>query len=176
MITLKRIVGLWGKFEALGVNADHKRECEKVTILISANQVKKIEEVMELEAGDKSVEISVVEIWFSEVSAAEENRKLKAENVSNKEKHDFESTSESSSDQSCKEVEEDDQSCYGTEVEALKAMCAEKENNNGLNRELENSRGMINEEELMGGKSQGMYASVKMVNDNKAGNQKARET
>ncbi|KAK8643957.1 hypothetical protein V6N13_013234 [Hibiscus sabdariffa] len=66
--TLNKIAGLWGTFEAMGVNANHSRDCEKVTVLISTKQVKKIDEVIEMEVGDKIFEVGVVELGFSDDS------------------------------------------------------------------------------------------------------------
>ncbi|KAK8613478.1 hypothetical protein V6N13_101240 [Hibiscus sabdariffa] len=66
--TLKKISVLWGNFEAMGVNANHSRDCEKMTILISTKQVKKIEEVIEMEVGDKIFEVGVIELGFSDDS------------------------------------------------------------------------------------------------------------
>ncbi|KAK8569711.1 hypothetical protein V6N13_046757 [Hibiscus sabdariffa] len=173
--TLKNLAGLWGKFEALGCNADHKRDCEKVTILISTKHIGKIEEVLELEVGDRVVEISVVEIGFSETSTAVGDRNVKTVIGSNKNKHEYECSYQSSSDQPGREAAEDDQSSPGSKEEALKAMCTEKEINDDLNREVQNSRGLINVEELMGGKSQDLNTSAKEVKDKKDNNGKGGE-
>ncbi|KAK8704031.1 hypothetical protein V6N13_047666 [Hibiscus sabdariffa] len=43
--SLKRIAEKWGKVEALGVNANHTHDCEKATVLISTEQIKRFEEV-----------------------------------------------------------------------------------------------------------------------------------
>ncbi|KAL4310802.1 hypothetical protein GQ457_01G033160 [Hibiscus cannabinus] len=62
--TLKSVAELWGSFEAFGENLQHRLDCEKVTILISTKQVKRIDEVVELEVGNFLYEIRVVEQGF----------------------------------------------------------------------------------------------------------------
>ncbi|KAL4361524.1 hypothetical protein GQ457_04G009880 [Hibiscus cannabinus] len=64
--TLKRVAELWGTFEAFGENLQHNLDCEKVTILISTNQFKHIDEVVELEVGSLKYEIKVVEHGFKD--------------------------------------------------------------------------------------------------------------
>ncbi|KAL4325630.1 hypothetical protein GQ457_11G000690 [Hibiscus cannabinus] len=49
--TFRRIANIWGSLEALGENTNQMLGCEKVLILISTDQVKKIDEIIELEAG-----------------------------------------------------------------------------------------------------------------------------
>ncbi|KAK8544354.1 hypothetical protein V6N13_056136 [Hibiscus sabdariffa] len=168
---LKRIAELWGNFEALGVNADHKRDCEKVSILITTTQIKKIEEVIELEVGEKIVEVGVVELGFLESTAIVENRKPKADFGCNKGTNKDESTYDSSSKQAKMGTTKVDRCCSETEEKALNAMWADKENNNSVNRDLEKSRGLFNEEELMGGKSKETNANGVIV-----GNQKGLES
>ncbi|KAE8680257.1 hypothetical protein F3Y22_tig00111392pilonHSYRG00536 [Hibiscus syriacus] len=51
-ITLKRVAELWGNFESLGENADHSIDYENVTILITTNQDKRIDEIVEIEIGN----------------------------------------------------------------------------------------------------------------------------
>ncbi|KAK8691407.1 hypothetical protein V6N13_074918 [Hibiscus sabdariffa] len=63
-ITLRRIADFWGKFEALGKNADHVLDCEKVSILITTPHAKRIEELIDIEIGNEVHEISVVELGF----------------------------------------------------------------------------------------------------------------
>ncbi|KAK8699937.1 hypothetical protein V6N13_018345 [Hibiscus sabdariffa] len=62
--TLKRLASLWGNFEAFGENANHVHDCEKVSILISTNHAKRIEEVVEIELGSMVYEIGVFELGF----------------------------------------------------------------------------------------------------------------
>ncbi|KAK8668777.1 hypothetical protein V6N13_106223 [Hibiscus sabdariffa] len=52
--TLKRVGELWGTFEAFGKNIKHCKDCEKVYVLISTSQTKRIEEVIEVEVGKSS--------------------------------------------------------------------------------------------------------------------------
>ncbi|KAK8662084.1 hypothetical protein V6N13_091672 [Hibiscus sabdariffa] len=70
VVTLERLAELWGTFDALGINAKHTRDCEKVTVLISTNQVQNIEEVVELELEDKIFEVGVVELGFTDDSSS----------------------------------------------------------------------------------------------------------
>ncbi|KAK8576235.1 hypothetical protein V6N13_090711 [Hibiscus sabdariffa] len=65
-VSLKKIAALWGSFEALGENDNHSLDCEKATVLISTNQVKRIEEVIEVEIGDKVFQIGIKEIGFND--------------------------------------------------------------------------------------------------------------
>ncbi|KAL4331975.1 hypothetical protein GQ457_07G001680 [Hibiscus cannabinus] len=51
-VTLRRLAELWGSFEVVGENFNMKKDCEKVTILISIGYVKEIEELVEIEVGD----------------------------------------------------------------------------------------------------------------------------
>ncbi|KAK8558167.1 hypothetical protein V6N13_073840 [Hibiscus sabdariffa] len=115
-VSLKKIKDLWGTFEALGVNPNHTRDCEKATILISTNQVKKIEEVIEIEIGDKIFDVSIVEIGFSNVSDSSVGKKWIDDNVKEVEMQKSESLFDLKSKQEKKEEVEDDQSCSGTEV------------------------------------------------------------
>ncbi|KAK8658939.1 hypothetical protein V6N13_029158 [Hibiscus sabdariffa] len=66
--TFKRVAELWGTFEALGENAFHSKDCEKMTILITTRQAIKIDEVVEVEVGNLLYEVKVVEIGFSDNS------------------------------------------------------------------------------------------------------------
>ncbi|KAK8689714.1 hypothetical protein V6N13_088427 [Hibiscus sabdariffa] len=149
--TLKKIAGLWGTFEAMGINANHSRDCEKVTVLISTRQVKKIDEVIEMEVRDKIFEVGVVELGFLDDSDTTVGKKGAEVNVICEEVQESESISDSKLEQENKEVVGDDRSCSGTEEEALNVMCAEKDLNKCMDRELENIRGQINVDELMGG-------------------------
>ncbi|KAK8669771.1 hypothetical protein V6N13_104540 [Hibiscus sabdariffa] len=135
--TLKKIAGLWETFEAMGVNANHSRDCEKVTVLISTKQVKKIDEVIEMEVGDKIFEVGVVELGFSDDSDTTVGKKGTEVNVICEEVQESESISDSKSEQENKEVVGDDRSCSSTEEEALNVMCAKK---TSINAWIENWR------------------------------------
>ncbi|KAK8689158.1 hypothetical protein V6N13_087883 [Hibiscus sabdariffa] len=168
-VTLLELGDVKKDCRALGVNVDHKRDCEKLSILITTTQIKKIEEVIELEVGEKIVEVGVVELGFLESTAVVENRKPKADFGCNKGTNKDESTSDSSSEQAKMGTAEVDRCCSDTEEEALNAMWAEKENNNSVNRDLEKSRGLFNEEELIGGKSKETNANGVIVGNQKGG-------
>ncbi|KAK8682068.1 hypothetical protein V6N13_054465 [Hibiscus sabdariffa] len=140
-VTLKKIAGLWGNFEALGVNANHSRNCEKARFLISTSQVSKIQEVIKLEVGDKFFNVGVIEIGFSDQSDSLLGKKWMDANDKGVDIHESKSVSDSKSEQGDKVAVEDDRSRSGTEVEALNVMCAEKDHNNCLNRGKENFKG-----------------------------------
>ncbi|KAL4309707.1 hypothetical protein GQ457_01G001200 [Hibiscus cannabinus] len=59
--TCRRIASIWGSLEALGENATQCLDCEKLTILISKNQIHKIDEVIDLEVGRDVFAIRVLE-------------------------------------------------------------------------------------------------------------------
>ncbi|KAK8664096.1 hypothetical protein V6N13_083899 [Hibiscus sabdariffa] len=66
LILMLEDVDLWGTFEALGVNANHTLDCEKANVLITTEQVRCIEEIVELEVGEKVFLINVKEIGFTD--------------------------------------------------------------------------------------------------------------
>ncbi|KAK8558164.1 hypothetical protein V6N13_073837 [Hibiscus sabdariffa] len=100
--------------EDLGVNANDIRDCEKATTLISTNQVKKIEEVIEIEIRDKIFDVSIAEIGFSDVSESLVGKKWIDDIVKGVEMQESESVFDSKSEQEKKEDMEDDRSCSGT--------------------------------------------------------------
>ncbi|KAK8582679.1 hypothetical protein V6N13_069451 [Hibiscus sabdariffa] len=167
-VTLKKIAKLWGSFDAMGVNANHSRDCEKVTVLISTDQVKEIEEVFEIEVGDKIFEIGVVELGFSDDTATALGKKVIADKVNCDVIQESESETDTISLQDKEEVVDDDRSCSGTEEEALNVMCAEKDLINCLNREMESLRDQINKEELMVGNSKVEKKTTKFVDSEEA--------
>ncbi|KAK8689617.1 hypothetical protein V6N13_088331 [Hibiscus sabdariffa] len=65
-VTLRRIVELWGNVEAFGENLKHIKDCEKMSILITTESSRKIDEVVELEVGNVIYRIHVVELGFSD--------------------------------------------------------------------------------------------------------------
>ncbi|KAK8716138.1 hypothetical protein V6N13_043456 [Hibiscus sabdariffa] len=67
-VTIKRLAELWGTFEALGENANCVKDCEKVIVLISTQNVQKIEEMVEIEVGDRIHLVRVLETGFSDNS------------------------------------------------------------------------------------------------------------
>ncbi|KAK8633865.1 hypothetical protein V6N13_014700 [Hibiscus sabdariffa] len=64
----KKVTGQWGKFEALGENANMKLDCERVSVLIGTSYEKKIEETVELEVGDEVYMVRASELGFKDVS------------------------------------------------------------------------------------------------------------
>ncbi|KAK8557199.1 hypothetical protein V6N13_013475 [Hibiscus sabdariffa] len=146
-----------GVFEALGENDKHSLDCEKATVLISTNQVKKIDEVIEVEIGDRVFQVGVKEIGFNDGTLYPlcNQRKKTEKSFEKSDESVSESVSDLKLDSEKKRLEavEDDRSCSGTEVEVLNAMCAEKDHIKFLNRENEICGDKIIEAELMGGVS-----------------------
>ncbi|KAK8624052.1 hypothetical protein V6N13_065409 [Hibiscus sabdariffa] len=64
-ITFKRLAEVWGKMIALGENATQFKDCEKVTILVSTNQWKRLDGTIELEVGREYFLIRVEELSSS---------------------------------------------------------------------------------------------------------------
>ncbi|KAL4271259.1 hypothetical protein GQ457_13G026050 [Hibiscus cannabinus] len=156
-VSLKKVADLWGVFEALGENVKHSLDCEKATVLISTNQVKKIDEVIEVEIGDRVFQVGVKEIGFNDGTLYPlcNQRKKTEKSFEKSDESVSESVSDLKLDSEKKRLEavEDDRSCSGTEVEVLNAMCAEKDRIKILNRENEICGDKIIEAELMGGVS-----------------------
>ncbi|KAK8681223.1 hypothetical protein V6N13_053630 [Hibiscus sabdariffa] len=73
LMTFKKIAKLWGKFEALGANANRSIDSEKMTILVSTNLPKRIDEYVELEVSNCIYFISVVEKGFTDNSTVVED-------------------------------------------------------------------------------------------------------
>ncbi|KAK8644199.1 hypothetical protein V6N13_123512 [Hibiscus sabdariffa] len=69
-LTFKRISEYWGSLVALGENLNQIQGCEKMTLLISTSQMKKIEEVMEIEVGNEVYSVRVFEIYVVKVSSS----------------------------------------------------------------------------------------------------------
>ncbi|KAK8594184.1 hypothetical protein V6N13_125993 [Hibiscus sabdariffa] len=87
-----------------GFNRNDSRDCEKLTVLISTDQVKKIEEVVQIEVGDKIFEIVVVELGFSTVLG----KKVIVDKVNCDVIQESESETDTTSLQDKKEVVDDD--------------------------------------------------------------------
>ncbi|KAK8602778.1 hypothetical protein V6N13_084981 [Hibiscus sabdariffa] len=62
--TFSRISEVWGKLLFLGENANQTIDAVEITLLIETNQIKKIEEVINLEVGKESFWIQVEELGF----------------------------------------------------------------------------------------------------------------
>ncbi|KAK8709239.1 hypothetical protein V6N13_060264 [Hibiscus sabdariffa] len=60
-IPLTRLADLWDSFEAVGENANHVLNCEKVSILITTSFVSRISEVVEIEVSNLSFSVRVEE-------------------------------------------------------------------------------------------------------------------
>ncbi|KAH1063239.1 hypothetical protein J1N35_028226 [Gossypium stocksii] len=64
--TFKRIAGKWGNLVSMGENLSGANNFEKVEMLISISQVKRIDEMVFLEVGDVRFLVSVRELGWSE--------------------------------------------------------------------------------------------------------------
>ncbi|KAE8732763.1 hypothetical protein F3Y22_tig00001732pilonHSYRG00047 [Hibiscus syriacus] len=62
VVTLKRLVGLWGKFEAFGENVSHHLDCEKVNMLISTSSEARIDEVVDVVVENRKFVVRVLEV------------------------------------------------------------------------------------------------------------------
>ncbi|KAK8660613.1 hypothetical protein V6N13_051535 [Hibiscus sabdariffa] len=149
-VTLKKIAALWGSFEALGRNDKHSLDCEKATILISTTQASRIEEIIDVEVGDRVFPVIVREIGFNDGTSCP------LCNNGNKDLGASESTEESVSNskfdtgRSDEKTTEVDRNRSSTEEEAFQAMWVERDCIDGGTREHESLRGQIKLSELMG--------------------------
>ncbi|KAK8595538.1 hypothetical protein V6N13_016905 [Hibiscus sabdariffa] len=148
--TLKRLANLWGNFEALGENADHVLDCEKVSILITTNHAKRIEEVVEIELGNMVYEIGVFELGFWDSSTEIRSRKGVINNESCK-VNKVSASVASTSSESMNEELEGDRSISAMEIETLNEMHPKEVCNYDQARESETQGCKIGELELMGG-------------------------
>ncbi|KAK8674637.1 hypothetical protein V6N13_032746 [Hibiscus sabdariffa] len=69
-LTFKRIAECWSSLVALGENLNQIQGYEKMALLISTSQMKKIEEVMEIEVGNEVYSVRVFEIYVVKVSSS----------------------------------------------------------------------------------------------------------
>ncbi|KAK8697352.1 hypothetical protein V6N13_113504 [Hibiscus sabdariffa] len=74
--TFKRITGIWGSLVALGENATNVLGYENISLLISTNQIQKIDEVIEIEAGRDAFAVRVTEPIIMEIQHAPPKRVL----------------------------------------------------------------------------------------------------
>ncbi|KAK8615683.1 hypothetical protein V6N13_017266 [Hibiscus sabdariffa] len=77
--TFKRLVESWGSLVALGENINQFIDCEKVTLLISTNQIWSIDEVVEIELGKVFHRVQIVELGPN----AQDSSKQFVENMEN---------------------------------------------------------------------------------------------
>ncbi|KAL4342458.1 hypothetical protein GQ457_08G019930 [Hibiscus cannabinus] len=169
-VSLKRIADCWGAVKALGVNANHTHDCEKVTVLISTKYVPRIEKVIEVEIGEKMFPVYVREVGFSDGTSYPLCNNWNKGMGEVEEQEETKSNSNSNLEVKESVAVDGDRSSSGTEGEALEAMCAEKENIISFSREMEISRALFIESELMGGVSKGasvMFGKEETVMDGK---------
>ncbi|KAE8716669.1 hypothetical protein F3Y22_tig00110114pilonHSYRG00633 [Hibiscus syriacus] len=62
VVTLERLVGLWGRFEAFGENVSHHLDCEKVNMLIFTSTEARIDEVVDVVVENKKFDVRVLEL------------------------------------------------------------------------------------------------------------------
>ncbi|KAE8657520.1 hypothetical protein F3Y22_tig00116989pilonHSYRG00020 [Hibiscus syriacus] len=67
-VTLKRLVALWGRFEAFGDNVSHHLDCEKVNMLISTSSEVRIDEVVDVAVENKKFAVRVLEVRMADHS------------------------------------------------------------------------------------------------------------
>ncbi|KAK8683644.1 hypothetical protein V6N13_039698 [Hibiscus sabdariffa] len=142
--SFKKIAELWGSFEALGTNADHSLDCEKVTVLITTKLLNKVEETIEMEIGEEIFRISVWELGFTDDSDSLRQEKNKDVPL------DSGSSSDSESKVDGQGTVGDGRSISGSELEAINVLCAEKDFNIRDHREQANLGSKIYEENLVG--------------------------
>ncbi|KAK8699942.1 hypothetical protein V6N13_018350 [Hibiscus sabdariffa] len=116
------------------------------TVLISTNQVKRVDEVIEVEIGDRVFQVGVKEIGFNDGTSYPLCNQWKKEG---------------------KSCEKSDES-----VEVLNVMCPEKDHIKCLNREKENCGDKIMEAELIGGVSKDEKLTGFHVNGDEESNKK----
>ncbi|KAK8607768.1 hypothetical protein V6N13_046375 [Hibiscus sabdariffa] len=147
-ITLSRLVELWGSFEALGENANHTMDCEKVSVLITTSVDSKISETVEIEAGNRSFLVRVEEKGLVDCSAqcpVGYNLKKSLE----KPEHVEESTTASTTPSSFSASPSKECPWMEVEDDAINAVLVGKEFSNSCF--MENCTGKpLGEEELMG--------------------------
>ncbi|KAL4296733.1 hypothetical protein GQ457_12G029330 [Hibiscus cannabinus] len=75
--TFNRLASLWGNLIALGENANQVIDSERITIIISTNQLKRIEESMIIEVGKEKFHIWIMEI--SHMALVQAGKKLNSQ-------------------------------------------------------------------------------------------------
>ncbi|KAK8585423.1 hypothetical protein V6N13_050402 [Hibiscus sabdariffa] len=69
-MTFKRIAECWGSLVALGENINQSQGCEKMSLLIQTNQLKKIEDIIGIEVGNEVYEVRIYEAYIIKVSTS----------------------------------------------------------------------------------------------------------
>ncbi|KAK8583219.1 hypothetical protein V6N13_021931 [Hibiscus sabdariffa] len=127
--TFKRVAGLWGSFEALGENAFRSKNCEKVTILITTNQVERIDEIVDIEVGNLIFKVRVMELGFSDESPELQPTRVKSSVRTNCDK-DGSSSGSSSESEKTQSPAKSDRCWTQVEEEAMEAILLRKDHNN----------------------------------------------
>ncbi|KAK8543759.1 hypothetical protein V6N13_025927 [Hibiscus sabdariffa] len=138
-VTLRRVAELWGYFESLGENANHRLNCEKVTVLITTNQVNRIEEIVELNVGNMKYEINVVEIGFKDETCDPLLMKGNMNKIDHFGDSIMENQSESSPDTGKSSLPLDDKLNCSIEKDALEVMNIGSKPKGNVERRIESS-------------------------------------
>ncbi|KAE8658559.1 hypothetical protein F3Y22_tig00116971pilonHSYRG00794 [Hibiscus syriacus] len=150
-ITLKRVADLWGNFESLGENTNHSIDCENVTILITTNLYKRIDETVEIEIGNNIHLVRVLEIGIpDDVGTTTQwgiKQKLKRGSNDHKEAFHMSSTEEDNSGASSAKFERTEE----VRVAELIACCFGNEFIRNDDTQLHEKSCHLNESELSGG-------------------------
>ncbi|KAK8635560.1 hypothetical protein V6N13_004294 [Hibiscus sabdariffa] len=150
-VNLKKIVEVWCSFESLWVNANHTIDCEKVTVLITTMDARRINECIDMEIGDKISVISISKLSFSDDSDRPGDKRWKSAKEESDDLKDVESISDVNSPK--RGTVGDDRCSSGTELDAIKAMCAKREYDDYFHREKNGLGSRRIGEEGLGGSS-----------------------
>ncbi|KAK8615001.1 hypothetical protein V6N13_068787 [Hibiscus sabdariffa] len=126
-VTLKRIVEIWGNFEAWGVNANRILNSESMTILITMGYSRRIEETILVEIGSEIHEISVLELGFKDDTVDPLTQTTNAKASENPAPSESEDSSESLSEEEQMSISGKELSKGDVERESLNEMGAGKE-------------------------------------------------
>ncbi|KAE8723923.1 hypothetical protein F3Y22_tig00011277pilonHSYRG00082 [Hibiscus syriacus] len=146
-----RMAELWGNFESFCENADQSIDCENITILITTNLDKRINEAAEIEIGNN---IQLVQVW--EIGISDDvgtttqlviKQKLKGGSNDHKEDFHMSSTEEDNSDVSSVKIERTEE----VRVAELTACCFGNEFIRNDDTQLHEKSRLLNESELSGG-------------------------
>ncbi|KAK8622494.1 hypothetical protein V6N13_117406 [Hibiscus sabdariffa] len=146
-VTLKRLVDSWGVVEAFGENVNRRLDCEKVTVLISTDHAKRIDETIVIEIGNLTHEVSVVELGFEDTTVDGVSWAIKPTQQS---RPKMESSSESSSEQDSGSPTMEDEHSIEWEKEAFNDLFIGKDYSAIKGQDIGNIDRHIGESDLLG--------------------------
>ncbi|KAK8597987.1 hypothetical protein V6N13_095379 [Hibiscus sabdariffa] len=149
-VTLRRLAEFWGVVEAFGENVNRVIDCEKVTVLISTDHAKRIEESVEIEVGNVIHDVSIVELGFKDTSVDKVSWANKLEQQYRKAESKLEGSSESSSEQDCGTHVVEDEHSDGLEKDAINDLLFGKDLAVNMGKDLGNPDRHIGESDLVG--------------------------